>query len=113
MTDLETIPEPAAPVMGRPRKLIPDPFTKMGAVAQQLWRAAQDTDRPDAPFITCGELASILGAPVETTSANLTQLRHRGLVAQIHKPRASGRGTIALYGLTDAGAVACAAAFGG
>jgi hypothetical protein len=111
MTDTDTAS--TAPVMGRPRQILPDPSTKMGAVAQQLWHAAQDTARPDAPFIACGELARILGAPVETTSANLTQLRHRGLVAQIHKPRASGRGTIALYGLTDAGAVACAAAFGG
>jgi hypothetical protein len=99
--------------MGRPRQILPDPSTKMGAVAQQLWHAAQDTARPDAPFISCGELAAVLNATTESTSANLAQLRHRGLVAQIHKPRASGRGTIALYGLTDAGAVACARAFGG
>ena len=111
MTD--TAAAPTAPVMGRPRQIVPHPSTKMGAVALRLWQRAQDTTRLDAPFITCGELARLLGATVETTSANLTQLRHRGLVAQIRKPRASGRGTIALYGLTDAGAVACAAAFGG
>lgn len=113
MTDLETIPEPAtAPAMGRPRQLVPHPSTKMGAVAALLYRVAQDPDRPDGPFITCAELAERLSAPTESTSANLAQLKARGLVVQIHKARRSGRGTIALYGLTDEGAVACAGVFG-
>jgi hypothetical protein len=118
MTDLETIPETApdtapAPAASRTRQFVPHPFTKMGRLARQLWITAQDASRPDCPFISCGELAEILNATTESTSANLAQLRHRGLVVQIHKPRRSGRGTLALYGLTDAGAVACADVFAG
>jgi hypothetical protein len=108
MTDLETIPEtvtePAAtPAASRTRQFVPHPFTKMGQLARQLWITAQDASRPDCP----------LNATTESTSANLAQLRHRGLVVQVHKPRRSGRGTLALYGLTDAGAVACADVFAG
>jgi hypothetical protein len=118
MTDLETIPEtvtePAAtPAASRTRQFVPHPFTKMGRLARQLWITAQDASRPDCPFISCGELAEILNATTESTSANLAQLRHRGLVVQVHKPRRSGRGTLAMYGLTDAGAVACADVFAG
>jgi DNA-binding MarR family transcriptional regulator len=71
-----------------------------------LWRRAQDTGDPTAPWTTTAMIREATTISSATVSANLVQLIKRGLVQ---------RGRTAqneqAYCLTDAGAIACAAVF--
>ena len=101
MTDM-----PALVTRRRPSAM-PRTGSQLASIMLVLWRRAQDTADPSAPWTTTAMIRSATTISSATVAANLVQLVRRGLVER-------GRITQGdqAYCLTDAGAVACAAAFG-
>jgi hypothetical protein len=111
MTDLETIPEPAPAAPARRKPGVPAgtmrPGTAIASMMRVLWDRASDHAHPANPYCTSAEIAAAVGATVRIVSANLAQLRRRGLVSRVWSDTPGEQGKTAWYALTGQGAVAC------
>jgi DNA-binding MarR family transcriptional regulator len=95
---------PALVTRRRPSAM-PRAGSQLASIMLVLWRRAQETADPTAPWTTTAMIRNATTIGSATVSANIVQLIKRGLV---ERGRLSGEQA---YCLTDAGAVACARAF--